>query len=108
MKTSWVLIPIAGLIAFALGGAVAVTEDTPSPQARTSVRSQGTIPDQNEATTVAPSPIATEVEEDKMMKNKDEGPGEGHAYGHDRGSDHGPSHPKDKHDKHDKDDKHED
>ena len=104
MKTSWVLIPIAGLIAFAIGGAVAVTEDTPSLEGRTSVRSQRTFPDQNVATTASPSPTVTEVETDEL-KDEDEGPGEGHAYGRDRGSDHGSSHPKDKHDK---DDKHED
>ena len=75
MKTSWVLVPIAGLIAFALGGVVAVTEDTPSPQAKTSVRSQRTIPEQNEAATAPPSPSATEVEADEL-KDKDEGPGE--------------------------------
>lgn len=85
-RTSWLLITIAGLLAFVMGGAVAFTEDIQGPQAKTSAGSQAATQNQIMSPTAAPMPITAVVGVDKKEGKKDHGAG--HAYGHDRGEGH--------------------
>lgn len=89
-KTSWMLIAMVGLMAFLLGGVVAIAEDTMSPASEASVRSHPAAKDQGVITTALASPEGDGAEPDKK---DDRGSGHthgglGHAYGHDKGKGH--------------------